>query len=185
MSKYFKNYWSLAIVAGIIVLFDQITKYLVRTNLSYGEQWAPWGGIVPFVRIIHVQNTGAAFGMLPDLKDIFLILAIIVSGVIIYYYPQVPAEEWPIKLAMGLQCGGALGNLIDRVFIGHVTDFVAVGNFAVFNVADSSISVGTVVLIGWMWFQDRKQKQEQLIAPNGDSGLDDDPAQVSEEPASE
>jgi signal peptidase II len=82
-----------------------------------------------------------------------------------------------MRLAMGLQMGGAIGNLIDRVVVGHVTDFISVGTFAVFNVADASISVGVAVLILGVWLQERRQKaqitaeeskQKELPAPEND-----------------
>jgi len=80
--------------------------------------------------------------------------------VIIYYFPKVPREDWSLRLAMSLQLGGALGNWIDRVFVGHVTDFISVGTFAVFNVADSSISVGVAVLLFGLWQQERMNRKQ-------------------------
>jgi signal peptidase II len=184
LSKYFKTYWSLVIVAGILVIIDQITKALVRQNLPFGGQWAPWDWLLPYARIVHWNNTGAAFGMLPAFKDVFMILAVIVAIAILYYYPQVPAEDWPLKLAMGMQCGGAIGNLIDRLMHdGHVTDFISVGTFAVFNVADASISMGVVVLIVWMWYKERQQKR--LAAANVESAAEAAMPPSPEEPASE
>jgi signal peptidase II len=181
LSKYFKNYWSLTIVAGVIILVDQITKFLVRTNLVFATDWVPFSWL-PFFRIVHWNNTGAAFGMLPSFKDVFMILAVIVAIAILYYYPQVPAEEWPLKLAMGMQCGGAIGNLIDRLLHdGHVTDFISVGNFAVFNVADASISTGVAVLILWMFYKERQEKQKASAEPTEEAPL----PPASEEPASE
>ena len=80
--------------------------------------------------------------------------------IITYYFPRIPREEWLIRLAMSLQLGGALGNLIDRLLReGQVTDFISVGNFPVFNVADASISVGTAILFFALWDQERKGKQ--------------------------
>jgi signal peptidase II len=153
------------IVAGVIIAFDQITKAIVRLYIPFGGQWAPWDWLLPYARFVHWKNTGAAFGMLPDLKDVFAILAVIVAIAILYYYPQVSGEDWPLKLAMGMQCGGALGNLIDRLLHdGHVTDFISVGTFAVFNVADASISMGVAVLVVWMWYKERQQKQAAALA---------------------
>jgi signal peptidase II len=107
---------------------------------------------------VHWKNTGAAFGILQGFGDIFRVLAILVSIAIIYYYPKVPRKDWPIRLAMGLQLGGALGNLLDRLTHGYVIDFVSLGNFPVFNVADASISIGVAILIVGMWIQERKPK---------------------------
>ena len=90
---------------------------------------------------------------------VFTVLAFIVSIGILYYYPQVPRNEWAMRLAMAMMLGGALGNLIDRLTQGTVTDFVSVGTFAVFNVADACISVGTLILILALWNSERKQKK--------------------------
>ena len=97
--------------------------------------------------------------MLQGFGLVFAILAVIVSIAILYYFPRVPSNEWAIRLAMAMQLGGAVGNLIDRIMVGTVTDFVSVGTFAVFNVADACISVGTVILIMAVWYSERKQKK--------------------------
>ncbi len=159
MKRYIKDYAFLFTVAGIIVFFDQWTKNLVRDNLSLGETWVPWEWLSPYARIVHWQNTGAAFGLGQDLSWIFATLAFVVIGAIIYYFPQVDRSNWLIRLALGMQLGGALGNLIDRLMQDmHVTDFVSVGRFAVWNIADASIFVGTIILIIGVWLEDRKMK---------------------------
>ena len=89
----------------------------------------------------------------------FTVLAFIVIGAIIYYFPQVDKNDWTLRLAMSMQLGGAVGNLIDRLTIGHVTDFISIGNFAVFNVADASISVGAAVLLLGVWMMERAEKK--------------------------
>lgn len=164
LKKYFRDYAYLLSIAGVVIILDQWTKSLVENNLSIGEIWSPWEWLTPFARIVHWTNTGAAFGMLQNFSIIFTILPFIVAGAILYYFPQIPPEDWPIRTALSLQLGGALGNLIDRLTIGHVTDFISVGKFAVFNVADSSISIGVAVLVIGIWITERqaKNKQQQL-----------------------
>jgi signal peptidase II len=159
LKKFLRDYATLLLFAAFIVIVDQITKYLVRTYIPEGEMWSPWVWLSPYARIVHWQNTGAAFGMFQSFGGVFTILAILVAIAILYYFPRVPREEWPLRLAMGMQLGGAVGNLIDRLTQGYVTDFVSVGNFAVFNIADASISVGVVVLIVGVWFMDQSQKK--------------------------
>jgi signal peptidase II len=157
-----KNFWDyvfLLSIASVIVILDQWTKQLVRTLIPFGESWSPWSWLEPYVRLVHWQNTGAAFGMFQQFGIVFAVLAFIVSIAILYYYPQVPHEEWVMRLAMAMMLGGAVGNLIDRLTLGTVTDFISVGTFAVFNVADACISVGTVILILAVWFNERKQKK--------------------------
>jgi len=157
--KVIKDYVFLLVIAGIIVGLDQWTKELVRTSLPVGQSWAPWPWLLPYARIVHWQNTGAAFGMLQRFGNIFTILAMIVSVAILYYFPRLPSQDWHIRIPLAMQLGGALGNLVDRLFRGIVTDFISVGNFAVFNVADSCISVGVAVLILGVWLKERQQKK--------------------------
>lgn len=169
MKKYLRDYLFLFGLAGAIIALDQITKNLVRTNLQLSEFWSPWEWLEPYVRIVNWKNSGAAFGMLQGFGGIFSILSILVSLVIIYYFPQVSVKDWTLRLAMAMQLGGALGNLVDRVlFDGFVTDFISVGSFPVFNIADASISVGVAILILGMWVKEQQEKKQavNLIADN-------------------
>ncbi len=154
-----RDYLYLLSIAGLVISLDQLTKSMVRANLGVGEIWTPFPQL-SFLRIVHWHNTGAAFGLFRDFSLVFTILAFVVSAAIIYYFPRVPREDWPLRLAMGLQLGGAVGNLIDRLAIGWVTDFVAVGSFPVFNVADASISIGVAVLIAGVWLNDQAANPE-------------------------
>jgi signal peptidase II len=165
-----KSYVMLFGVAGLIIALDQWTKYLVRQNLAFGEMWSPWDWLTPIARIVHWQNTGAAFGMLQGYNLIFSGLAILVSLGIIYFFPKVPAKDWPLRVAMCLQFGGAVGNLIDRIMHGQVTDFISVSTFAVFNVADASISVGVAVLLVGIWLMDGWPKRK-AAASEPEDGL--------------
>ena len=158
-----KKYYLLVGIAAIIIVLDQITKSLVRVNLALGASWSPWEWLMPYARIVHWSNTGASFGMFQGFGMVFTILSLIVAAVIVYYYPRVPMEEWPLRIAMGMQLGGALGNLIDRVTRGEVTDFISVGNFAVFNIADASISVGVVVLLIGMWWKEKADSKKAAL----------------------
>jgi signal peptidase II len=164
LKRYIRDYVILLTIASIIVLLDQWTKYLVRTLIPFGGSWSPWSWLEPYARIVHWQNTGAAFGMFQGFGLVFTVLAFIVAIAILYYFPQVPRTEWAIRLAMIMQLGGAVGNLIDRLTQGTVTDFVSLGTFAVFNVADASISIGTAILILAVWISERKQKKHALIS---------------------
>lgn len=165
MKRHFRDYLPLLGIATVVILLDQWSKNIVRTSLPYTESWAPWNWLLPYARIVHWQNTGAAFGMFQGMSLVFAVLAVIVAAAIIYYYPLVPKEDWLIRLALGLQLGGAIGNLIDRLrFGGAVTDFISLGNFAVFNVADACVSVGVVLLIIGMWLRERRLEREKRAA---------------------
>lgn len=159
MRKYLRDYLSLILPATAIVAFDQWTKWIVSTNLDLGEMWAPWPWLMPYARFVHWSNTGSAFGLFQGFGLVFTILAILVAIFILYYFPKVERSEWIIRTALTMQMGGAVGNLVDRLRQGYVTDFISVGNFAVFNVADSFISIGTVVLLIGMYQYDKKEQQ--------------------------
>jgi signal peptidase II len=160
--KQLRDYIVLFITAGTIIALDQWTKALVRANFAPGEMWLPEGldWLMPYARIINWHNTGAAFGMFQGLGWVFTLLAFLVVGLIIYYYPRVDAEDWWLKLAMGMQMGGALGNVIDRLTRGEVTDFISIGSFPVFNVADSSISIGVAILLLGVWFKEMQERKQ-------------------------
>jgi signal peptidase II len=161
-----KKYGAIFAIAAVIVVLDQWTKWLVRTNLPSGATWLPasllW--LSPYARIVHWYNTGAAFGMFKDASMILTILAFVVIGAILFYYPQVEEDDWLLRLALSLQLGGALGNLVDRLTIGHVTDFISVGNFPVFNVADASITIGAILLFLSVWLREREEKKVEQAA---------------------
>jgi len=166
-----RDYLILLGVASIVVVLDQWTKWLVRENIEFGAQWLPaWlSWLSPYARIVHWYNSGAAFGLFQNGNLIFTILAFIVIGAILYYYPFVQNEDWTLKLAMGLQLAGAAGNLVDRLMMGKVTDFISIGTFPVFNVADSSITIGVIVLLLGVWIKERKEKRKAAgqLPPTG------------------
>jgi signal peptidase II len=160
--RFFSSITSLFLVSGIVVALDQWTKWLVREKIPFAQQWLPRGmeWLMPYARFVHWSNTGAAFGMFQNGSLVFTLLAFLVIAVIIYYYPQVESEDWVLRLALSLQLGGAAGNLISRLTMdGKVTDFLSVGTFPVFNVADSSITIGVLVLLLGMWAKERSLKK--------------------------
>lgn len=157
-----QDYLFLFSISGMIVFLDQWTKNLVLANLKIGSWWMPLEWLEPYVRIVHWRNRGAAFGIFQNGAGIFMVFAVIVTVAIIYYFPQIPKNEWPLRLALSLQMGGAIGNFVDRLRHDmEVIDFVSVGNFPVFNVADSSITVGAVVLLIGIWMIERQEKLKQ------------------------
>jgi signal peptidase II len=157
-----RDYFVLLGIAGFVIASDQWVKFLVRTNLERGETWSPFEWLSPYARIIHWSNKGAAFGLFQSGGLIFTFIAIIVSIAIIYYYPRVPSSNVALRLALALQLGGALGNLTDRLVHGIVTDFISVGTFPVFNIADASISIGSAVLIAVMWVEERRLRGQSV-----------------------
>lgn len=172
-----KDVLRLLFFAGIIIGLDQWTKYLVVTKIPFLETWLPeklqsWGS---FVQIVHWHNSGAAFGIFQSGNLVIMVLAIVASGFIIYYFPQIEKSEWSIRLAMIFQLAGALGNLIDRFQYGYVVDFIAVMDFPVFNIADASISIGVAILILGILIQEIKdhKKQEDQNNKEGNTQLEE------------
>ena len=96
MKKHWKDYALLLSVAGAIVAVDQWTKILVRNSLGFQETWVPWEWLSPFARIVHWQNTGAAFGMFQNMNPVFMVLATIVSLVILLFLWHIPSAVVPI-----------------------------------------------------------------------------------------
>ena len=134
----------------------------MRENLPFQGTWLPaWlDWLSPYARFVHWYNSGAAFGMFQEGNLIFTGLAFIVIAAILYYYPHAESGDWSLRLAMGLQLGGAVGNLIDRLLMGRVTDFISVGTFPVFNIADASITIGVAVLLLGVWLKEKTAKKE-------------------------
>ena len=159
MKKIIKSHGLLVSIAILIIALDQILKAIVRSNLNFGESWSPFSGFLKsFIRVVHWENYGAAFGLFQGGGVVFGLLAAVVSLVIIIFYSRIPHEHVLMRVALAMQMGGALGNLIDRIRFGPVTDFIAVGTFPVFNIADASITVGVALLLFALWYDERKEK---------------------------
>ena len=157
-----RDYLRLVEISGFVVALDQWSKYLLRLRLAPGETWSPWDWLAPYARLVHSDNTGAAFGIFQDGAVFFTVVAILVSAAIIYYFPRVPAEQRSLRIALALQLGGAVGNLIDRLLqAGRVTDLISLGSFPVFNLADASISIGVAILLGSMLLQRRERSEPE------------------------
>jgi len=141
------------LVAALVLAADQLSKHLVREML-------PPGGSYPstdFPRLTYVTNTGSAFGLFNNQSILLAITAVVGVAAIIFYYRYASVQNTFLKLGLGLQLGGAVGNLVDRVRFGEVTDFIEVGFWPVFNLADSAIVVGVVVLAFFLLFSADKQ----------------------------
>jgi signal peptidase II len=136
----------LPVVAVLTLVVDRISKRVVMDSLKVGESWNPVAALEHWVSLTYVTNTGAAFGMFPDYGVIFMVIAVVVIVAIVFYYRHLPGAQWLVQTSLGLQLGGALGNLVDRLRYGHVIDFIDFKVWPVFNLADSSIFVGVVIL---------------------------------------
>lgn len=132
-------------VALFVLGIDQLSKRLVLRHLSLGEPWNPIACLRDLVSLTYVTNTGAAFGLFPDHGVFFIAIAVIVVIAIFAYHRHLP-DKALVRASLGLQLGGALGNLTDRVRYGHVIDFIDFKVWPVFNLADSAIVIGVAVL---------------------------------------
>lgn len=146
------------VLAAFIILLDQVTKQLVRSNLALGESWPERDWVL---RITHVTNSGAAFGILQGQTPFLIVTTFLGLAAILLYYVYPPMEHGFIRFILGLQLGGAVGNLIDRVRLGEVTDFINFRFWPAFNVADSTISIGVVgVLLFFALYQGTGRRKE-------------------------
>jgi len=135
-------------IAGTVVVLDQIAKAWLVANVSPGEVVEVLGD---WVRLIFSQNSGALFGLFRDNAVLFGIVSLAVIGLIVAYHGRAGRSLY-MSIALGLLLGGAIGNLVDRLRIGYVVDFIDIGigdwRFYTFNLADSAISLAIVLLIG-------------------------------------
>ena len=140
------------LVAAVVVLLDQLTKAIVQSSMSLHQTIR----LGPFVDLVYLRNPGAAFSLLRDAPaffrlPLFIVVTVVVAGALVAYLRSTPPEQTWIVTALGAILGGAVGNLICRVRYGEVVDFVFLHwgewYWPAFNVADSAISVGAVVIL--------------------------------------
>ena len=148
-------------VALVVYALDRLTKSWVVSEIPLNTARPVVDG---WVQIAHVRNTGAAFGLLPERTSLLSVLSIVAVLVILWYYRTLAARSAPIAMTLGMQLGGAVGNLVDRLGQGYVVDFVDVGipggwRFWAFNVADSSIVVGIFLVTGLLLLEERRQSR--------------------------
>ncbi len=153
------------LVAGVILVVDQVTKSIIRGWLHPGETWpAGWD----LIRLAHVRNTGAAFGILQGAGDFLIVAGLAAIGAMTFYLLTLPSHSRWYTVALSAVLGGAVGNLIDRVRLGHVTDFIDPTHYPAFNVADSAIVLG-VIAIAVLAFLDERREAAEEPAP-GETG---------------
>jgi signal peptidase II len=146
-------------IAVVTFVLDRLTKTWVEQNIPVYEGRSV---IDDVVRIVHTQNNGAAFGLLPERTTLLSVLSVVAVVAILDYYRQIASTSPLIAATLGMQLGGAFGNLVDRVGQGYVVDFVDIGvpggwRFWAFNVADSSIVVGILLVTFLLWRQEERK----------------------------
>ena len=138
------------VLAAAVVVFDQITKVILRQTLELGDR--EW--LAEFFAFSHIANDGGAFGVFGGQNTVFAVSAVVAIGVVCIYYFFPPMDHWLIRSGLALILGGAVGNLLDRIYQGHVTDFIDFIHFPAFNVADAAINVGVAAIVLALLFSD-------------------------------
>ena len=158
---------------GLALGLDQLTKWLVTSNMVRSQSIPEEG----FFRITYVWNTGSAFGLFTGHGEILTVVSLVAVALLIFFYRHAGQESLIVRMAIGLQLGGALGNIVDRFRLGHVTDFIDVGPWPIFNIADSSIVIGITVMVVYFLFT-----RELQVSPSAGSAADQQgrPSQVSQ-----
>jgi signal peptidase II len=161
------------LVAVSAVVLDQAAKWVVRAAMLTPGTSIPVVGNL--VRLTYTLNSGAAFGILPGSGAVFVVVtAVVLTAITVYTLRWKPNRLW-LLVALGLVSGGAIGNLVDRLAFGLVTDFVQIPfGFPVFNVADSCVVVGIAMLVWWLLFGPTPDRAEECDP--GAPVADDDPA---------
>ena len=160
--------WSwllLPALAFIILSIDQYTKYLIRSSLHLYEVVTPIPALSHLFNLTFVKNTGAAFGLFPNGSTLFVIIALVVTAGIALYFHHIPRGEWLLKISLAMQFGGAMGNLLDRVRLGYVVDFVDFHMWPVFNFADTFIVVGVMLLAYRLLLYPDQSQSEAVRSP--------------------
>ena len=155
---------------AIVILLDQWTKELVRSNIPDYTSMIPIPALGEYFVFEHVHNYGAAFGILQNQGNFFIIVAVVVTIAILVYVRYLPTDAWFVRVLLGLHLGGAIGNVIDRINQGYVTDFVKMGIPGVYywpnyNIADSAIVSGVIGLGIYVIVDDvRRNRREKAAA---------------------
>ncbi len=171
-----QRWWIVLITAGVVIGLDRWTKELVRAAMPLYSSIVPIPSLEGYLSFQHVNNYGAAFGIFQGGRVFFTVVAIAVSIGILYYTAQhLPVAERFVRLLLGLEMGGAIGNVIDRIEQGFVTDFVVTGIPGFYyipnwNVADSAVVGGVIGLaIVILWQDIQAARREKAAKISGDT----------------
>ena len=171
MSVKQKRWLGVIILIALVVLIDFVSKQSVSENLVLGETREPVELLSPYFQITLSYNTGAAFGMLPDAGNIFLLIAIVVVIGMLFFFNRIPDSANLTRVGIGLIVGGALGNALDRIQHGHVIDFIHYSlpqlNLSnVSNIADHAIVIGVILVLIDSWRLERLEKKAAVVDPS-------------------
>ena len=142
------KYITIFSTALIIILIDQITKFLIKTSFQL-KQSLPI--IIYIFHLTYIHNFGAGFGILQQQQWILIFISLTVVGAIFYYFDSIKEKDKLLQILVGFILGGTIGNLIDRVAYGFVIDFLDFQMWPIFNAADSFVTIGVIGLIIYLW----------------------------------
>jgi len=165
------NKWNMVVIIAVVLILDQVTKYVIKTSMTLGQSFPVLGD---FFRITFVENPGMAFGVRIENTALFFTLSVVAALLVFYYIIRLRNQGWFLQIALSLIAAGAIGNLVDRFMYGKVIDFldfdffdIAIPPFGflglhfsgysmtrwpVFNVADSAVTVGMIMIIFYLIF---------------------------------
>jgi signal peptidase II len=156
----------LLIVAPLLLVLDQLSKLYIDRNFFLGQSVTVFTN---FFHITYIRNKGAAFGILagsPWRVPFFITIGVIASGALLWYLYSTRAEQKLLQIALVMVLSGAIGNIIDRVRLAEVIDFIDVHwyqyHWPAFNIADSAITVGVGLMIVDLWYEERRNKRAKL-----------------------
>ena len=153
--------------AAAVVVLDQVTKSVIRGWLAIGETW-PGGWNL--IRLTHVENSGAAFGILQGGGGFLIVTSVVAIAAVAAFLWWAPPQARLFAVALSLILGGAIGNLIDRLTRGTVTDFIDPTHYPAFNLADSSIVIGVAVLAVLSLLEERAMRRDEDPSPSSAEG---------------
>jgi signal peptidase II len=140
------------LISGLIVVADQIIKQLVHTYMAFGSS-IPLIGIL---KLTYVKNTGAAFSLFTGFTPYLSLISILVIVVVIYFHHKTPVNHYLMQIGLSFVLGGSIGNLIDRLFRSYVIDYIDFTYWPVFNLADSMINIGVLLIIINLLIKEKK-----------------------------
>lgn len=145
------------LLALIIIVSDQVIKYIVSNNMYLGQSIP----VVPQIfHLTYILNPGAAFGILENQRWLFICIAAVLIGAVVYFYKRIKQLAKMFRLGIALLFGGAIGNMIDRIFIGRVVDYMDFRIWPVFNLADVAIVSGCVIIAVYLLFYAEKGEKK-------------------------
>jgi signal peptidase II len=164
LKKLFNRYGFLLLIAGGVILLDQVAKYAIRAQYGIWSVGGPWKVLGVDVFLVHMPNTGMMLGLFQGAGPIIVIFGLAIAGILVYAFSKISRQNGLARWGVALLLGGILGNLIDRVFLGYITDFVRIDPLPVFNMADIAVYTGVILLAFSVLFDGKRKESDTTPA---------------------